>query len=604
MNELFRMGPYLQPYRWYLFFGFFTVVLPVAMELVVPRMLQLIIDKGILTEDLPTVWRGSLIMLGAAFVGALMTIAQGVCRAQISQGLAFDLRRDLFAHIQSLSFFNFDSIRTGELMTRISSDVSTIHGFFGGGLAVTIRMILMIIGSVIMLFITDAQLTIIVLVALATAALVIRVLLRITQPIFRVVQKKLGLLNTQLQENLAGVRVIKAFVRERFENNRFEIRNQDYMAENIRVGRLLALALPSLALVTNITLVIVLWRGGLDTVIGRLTAGELIAFTNYLLIGMAPVLMLSNVLTMVTRASVSVIRVHEILATKPSLILSKHPKIGNERRQGEISFKDVVFSYGDPQGWEEEASKPGCDKKATSEDIQVDHGNVLRGVSFEVAAGQQIALMGSTGSGKSTLAHLISRFYDVAEGSVTVGGIDVRNWNIEALRKEIGVVMQHPTLFEGTVQENISYGRPEAPLEEVIAAAKAAQAHGFISDLPLGYDSRVEARGANLSGGQKQRIAIARALLASPSILILDDSTSSVDYETEERIQEALSVWMAKRTTFIVAQRISSVLKADQIYLLDAGRIAASGTHNELLTTSPLYQEIYASQLGSVEDKA
>jgi ATP-binding cassette subfamily B protein len=415
------------------------------------------------------------------------------------------------------------------------------------------------------------------------------------------VQKRLGLLNTQLQENLAGVRVIKAFVRERFENDRFEARNRDYMAENIRVGRLLALALPSLALVTNITLVIVLWRGGLDTVGGRLTPGELIAFTNYLLIGMAPVLMLSNVLTMVSRASVSVIRVHEILDTETSLVLSEHPKIVNEDRRGEIVFKNVVFRYGSPQSWEEETVKPALGQEATSEGVRVDHGDVLRGVSFEVTAGQQIALMGATGSGKSTLTHLISRFYDVAEGVVTVGGIDVRDWDIEALRREIGVVMQHPTLFQGTVQENISYGRPEATLEEVVAAAKAAQADGFISDLPAGYDSRVEARGANLSGGQKQRVAIARALLASPSILILDDSTSAVDYETEERIQEALVDWMAKRTTFIVAQRISSVLQADQIYILDAGRIAANGTHNELLTSSPLYQEIYASQLGSVE---
>ena len=599
MNSLFRMGPYLQPYRWYLFFGFLTVVLPVALELVVPRMLQFIIDDGIREGSMAVVWRGSLVMLGAAVLIGSMTIAQGICRAQVSQGLAFDLRNDLFRKIESLTFADFDQFRTGELMTRLSSDASTIRNFFSNGLAVMIRMLLMVIGSVVMMVVTDVQLALMVVAALGLAALVIWALLLVTQPIFHQVQRRLGALYTVVHENLAGVQLVKAYVRERFENDRFEERNHDYLVQNVRVGRLLALAIPVLALITNLTLVVILWRGGLDTVGGRLTVGELIAFINYMLIGMAPVLGLSRMLTMVARANVSVQRVYEILEAEPRFSVAEAPHVPADGRRGKIAFKDVTFRYErrlDAEGAEgaEEEAQPGENGFVGS-----GHEEVLRGVSFEVAPGQQLALMGATGSGKTTLTRLIPRFYDATAGSVQVDGVDVREWDLEALRTEIGMVMQQPALFKGMVRENIAFGRFEAPLEEVVVAARSAQAHDFVSAMPEGYDSVVESRGANLSGGQKQRIAIARALLVSPPILILDDSTSAVDFETEVRLQDALDELMEGRTTLIVAQRISSVVTADQILVLDEGRIAARGTHEELLELSPIYREIYDSQLGA-----
>ena len=630
IHSLQRMAPYLRPYRWTLFWGCFTVVLPVLMELVVPRMLQYIIDDGIRDGSMAVVWRGSGIMLGAALLGATMTLAQGLCRARVSQGLAFDLRSDLFRHIQSLSFANFDRVQTGELMTRISSDANTLRMFFSAGIALMLRATLMITGSLIMLFLTDWQLTLIVLGALALAGIVIRTLMGLAQPIFYTVQKKLGALNTIVQENLAGVRVIKAYVRERHESERFAQSNADYMDQNIRVGRLLATALPALALITNVTLVLVLWRGGIDTISGRLSVGELVAFNNYLLIGMSPLLLLSNLLTMVARANVSVERVYDVLETEPRLTIAATPQsAADEPRAGGIVFDHVSFHYdsrlGDGSHTEEDhgghetlhtngtgpgrngrgamqtngTAPPSVNQQGVVDQYGLGNEEVLRGVSFAVQPGQQVALLGATGSGKSTLTSLIPRFYDATEGRITVNGVDVRDWPLDVLRRQIGVVMQQPRLFQGTMRENIAYGQPDAPLEDVIAAAKAAQAHNFITAMPDGYESRVEAQGANLSGGQKQRLAIARALLIAPSILILDDSTSAVDFETEVRIQDALDALMRDRTRLIVAQRISSVLNADQILVLDQGRIVARGTHEELLGSSEIYREIYESQMGS-----
>jgi ATP-binding cassette subfamily B protein len=415
------------------------------------------------------------------------------------------------------------------------------------------------------------------LVLLPCAGVLIGIVMKLARPLFTVVQQKLGALNTIVQENLSGVGVVKAFVREEFENARFQESNVNYMMENIRVGRLMAIALPVLTVLTNLGIVAVIWLGGRDVIGGRLSIGELIAFNNYLMIGMTPLLLLGNMLTMVSRAEASAERFFEVLDTEP-LVRSASSPYAAETKAAQVIFEDVSFHY-DGDGGKE----------------------VLDRLSFGVEPGQRVALLGATGSGKSTLVHLIPRFYDVTFGQIQINGVDVREWALDALRARIGVVLQQTTLFSGTVRENIAYGRPEASLEEIVDAAKAAQAHEFITAMPDGYDSVVEARGANLSGGQRQRMAIARALLIAPGILILDDSTSSVDLETECKIQEGLNRLMAGRTTFIVAQRINSVLSADQIIVLDAGRIAAQGTHQELLKNSPIYQEIYCSQLGDGE---
>jgi len=598
MKSLRRMAPFVTPYRLIAFLLAITVILPVAMELMVPRALSYVIDQGIESQNMIAIVQGVAVMLVAALVGAAATLGQGVFRARLSQGLAYDMRNKMFAHIQTFSFANLDHMQTGQLITRLSSDIDLVRMFVSTGLALLLRALLMTAGSVVAMFLIDWQLALIMVVLLPAAALIIWGVMRLAQPMFAIVQQKLGALNSIVQENLAGVQVVKAFVREPYEIDRFQSHNADYMEDNIRVGRLMAVALPLLAILTNLGIVAVAWFGGVSVIDGRLTVGELVAFNSYLMIGMAPLLLLGNMLTMMTRAETSSERVWEILDTEPVVKVAASPHEATAV-SGQVTFSGVSFQYdgqpnyvGQHYGRLSE-SRPGKGRSGRT---------VLASLSFSVEPGQRVALLGATGSGKSTLVNLIPRFYDASAGQIRVDGIDVRQWSPEALRAHIGVVLQQTTLFSGTVRENIAFGRPTATLKEVMSAAKAAQVHTFISALPAGYDSPVEERGANFSGGQKQRIAIARALLIRPAILILDDSTSAVDMETEAKIQQALNSLKIKPTIFIVAQRISSVLSADQIIILDHGQITARGTHRQLLKSSPIYQEIYHSQLGAEQD--
>ncbi len=615
MRGLARVIRYVGPYKWMAVLGLATTILPVLMELVTPRMVQFIIDQGIRAGDMVAVWQGSGVMLLAAVGGAATTIGQGIARAQISQGIAFDLRNDLFRHIQRFSFANLDRMQTGQLMTRVSSDVDVARMFLSAGLALLLRTALMVIGSLAMMLIIDWQLSLVMIAMLVLSGTIIFWLLRVVGPLFTLVQQKLGKLNTLVQENLAGVHVVKAFVREQHEIELFEVQNQEYMAQNIQVGRYLALVMPILLVLTNIGATIAIWRGGIDVIGGRLTIGELVAFSNYMLIGMSPLLLLSNILSMVSRAEASAKRIVEVQDTEPAIQAPASP-VGEREPAGEITFENVSFHYsgrrvgvagGASVNGGEDALTQGStsfESSANGQGTQLS-GNgrgrpigeeVLDGIDLRAAPGQKVALMGATGAGKSTLVNLIPRFYDAVNGVIRLDGIDVRDWEPTDLRSHIGVVLQQTTLFAGTVRENIAYGRPDASMQEVISAAEAAQAHSFIMQLPEGYESMVEARGANFSGGQKQRIAIARALLTKPAVLILDDSTSSVDLDTELRLQEALKEQLDGTTTFLVAQRISSVVDADMILVLDNGKIAAQGTHEELLASSGIYQEIYYSQ--------
>jgi len=590
MSSLKRMLPVVRPYRWIVLALVITVILPVAMELIVPRALNYIIDQGIEPGDMGAIWRGAAIMLVTALTGVLATLGQGVCRALLAQGLAYDMRNRLFAHIQTFSFANLDTMQTGQLMTRLSSDVDLVRGFTSHGLALLLRALLMLTGSVVMMFVIDSRLALLSLVVLPLAGLLIWGLMELARPLFIVVQERLSALNTAVQENLAGMQVVKAFVRERYEIGRFGRHNADYMQENINVGRLMAIALPGLTLLTNVGIVAVVWFGGRDVMSGRLTLGALVAFNSYLMIGMAPLMLLGHILTMISRAEASAGRFGEVLDTQPVVKTSIEPHQATAL-QGQLTFEGVGFHY-DGSGTSHQDEGMAAPNHAGGRDV-------LDGITVHVEPGQRVALLGATGSGKSTLVNLIPRFYDASSGSIRIDGVDVRDWDTESLRKRIGVVLQQTTLFSGTIRENIAYGRPDAPLDEVISAAQAAQAHEFILAMPQGYDSLVEERGANLSGGQKQRIAIARALLISPAILLLDDSTSAVDMETEVRIQSALDRIMAGKTTIMIAQRISSVLTADQIFVLDHGQISAQGTHRQLLESSPIYQEIYRSQMGN-----
>jgi ATP-binding cassette, subfamily B, multidrug efflux pump len=579
MKSLRRIMVYMRSYRKVVIFGVVTVILPVAMELLVPRMLQFVVDKGIRGGDMTNIVRGSAIMLAAAIFGAAATLGQGLCRAILSQGMAFDIRNDLFRHIQSLSFANLDRMQTGGLMTRISSDVNLVRMFSSNGLSLLLRAVLMIVGSLIMVLILDVRLALVMVFCLVVAAGIIIGFTRKVQPLFGVVQEKLSALNTTLQENLAGIRVVKAFVRERFEMSRFGEYSQDYMRQHIRVGRITALVSPLLAILTNVGIVAMVLLGGRDVIGGRLTLGELIAFTNFFMIGMTPLMMLGNLVSMVSRAETSAARVMQIFDLESGM---KRAEIAHthEKVHGSLVLEGVKFGYS------------GSNDGDT---------HVLEGVGFEAQVGQRVALLGVTGSGKTSLVNLLPRFYDVTDGSVKLDGVDVRAWNPDVLRASISLVMQQPTLFSGTVRQNIAYGRPDASLDEVIDAGKAACAHEFIVQMSGEYDATVEARGANLSGGQKQRIAIARALLTNPSVLILDDSTSSVDVETEFKIQEAMAARHERTTTIIIAQRINSVLGANKIIILEAGRIVSEGTHRELLESSTQYREIFQSQFGEID---
>ena len=587
MKSLPRIFRFMRPYAWYLFFGFWTTVLPVAMELSVPRLLQFMIDQGIRPREMDMILQGAFWMFVAAVIGAMSTLGQGYCRAIVSQGLAFDIRHALFRHIQFLSFANLDQMHTGRLMTRVSSDVDVVRMFSSAGISLLLRVILMIVGSTIMLLLTDWQLSLIMFAVAALSGLFIYYLMVKATHLFTVVQEKLDGLNTLVQENLAGIQVVKAFVRARFEIDQFNVSNQDYREKNVEVGQLMAVAMPILQVLTNVGTVAVLWFGGISVLGDRLTIGELIAFNNYLMIGMGPLLFLGNLLMMSARAEASAERVLDVLDTVPALKVAARPHRA-EGIRGDVVFDNVSFHYS-----RRELSKSNGANGVSGEEV-------LHNISFVAEPGQQIALLGATGSGKSTLVNLIPRFYDVNGGAVTVDGVDVREWDPSALRGQIGMVLQESILFGGSVRDNISYGAPDATLDEVVAAAKAAQAHDFILEMPQGYDSPIESGGANLSGGQKQRIAIARALLIQPGILVFDDSTSAVDMETEFEIQAALEFSAAERITFIIAQRITSVLHADQILVLDRGRIAERGRHHELLMNSQIYREIYASQLGDV----
>jgi ATP-binding cassette subfamily B protein len=395
------------------------------------------------------------------------------------------------------------------------------------------------------------------------------------EPLFRTVQQKLDWLNTVLQENIAGARLVKAFVRADYESERFEAANEDFTKRTIRVTQFMSSMSPALTIFVNLGMVIVIWAGGLEAIRGQLSEGQIIAFTNYLLTTMGPLVMMTMLSNIWANGLASLQRIDEVLDTIPEVQEAPDAQPLPDEAPGRVAFENVSFHYNGGS-----------------------QGIVLEAVNLMAEPGQMVAILGATGAGKSSLVNLVPRFYDASSGRILVDGVDVRQLDGQSLAAHIGIVPQETILFSGSVRDNIRYGRPDACDEEVVAAARAAQAHDFIVNLPNGYDTHVEERGVNLSGGQKQRLAIARAILTRPKILILDDSTSSVDVETETKIQDALRRQMRDRTSFVVAQRISTVLNADKIVVIDQGKIAATGTHTELMQSSPIYREIYDSQLG------
>lgn len=548
------------------------MLLATAGMLLIPRMQQIIIDRGIVKSDLNVVILFAVLMVGLALVRGVFQFGQGALAARVSNGVSFDLRNDVYAKIQSLSFGYHDRTHTGQLLTRATSDVDRVQGFIGQGAIMLVSALLMIVGSFVLLFSLNARLAGIVLIMIPLTLVLFAYFARSAMPLFGRVQRKLDDLNTVLQENFAGIRLIKAFVREAHEAERYDRVNREFYDLNIQVNNVLSMAFPSIFGVLNIATLVIYWSGGLQVIAGTLTLGELVAFASYLMTAFFPILMIGFIVSMLSSASASAGRIFELLDAESDVVerpdAQPLPPV-----KGRIAFEDVTFQYvhdGDP---------------------------VLSNVSFVAEPGQSVALLGTTGSGKSTIINLIPRFYDVRQGRVTVDGYDIRDVTLESLRNQIGIVLQETNLFEGTIRENITFGSPQASADQVEEAARAAEAHDFIIAFPQGYDTHVGERGVNLSGGQKQRIAIARALLLDPAILILDDATSSVDLATENRIQKALDRLMEGRTSLIVAQRVATVVNADQILVLDRGRIVARGKHQDLIESSELYAEIYCSQL-------
>jgi ATP-binding cassette subfamily B protein len=593
MNALRPLFAYLKPH-WLLLLGaFLSLLLVTAANLYSPQVLRILIDQGMTPRNMDMLVWSTLGLVGIAAIRGLFSFTQGFWTEKASQSVAYEMRNELFRKIQGLSFSYHDKSQTGQLMTRLTSDIEQIRTFISMGLLPIISTVLTLIGSIIALVAINWRLALISLATIPLMGIILMQFMRIIRPLFSEAQSKLGALNTVLQENLVGIRVVQAFAREPYEAERYQAINNDLTAVNIKALRGMANNFPLFFLISNLGTLAVIWYGGREVIGGLLSIGELVAFNTYLALLIMPIMMLGMITAQLSRASVSSERVAEILNTQNE-VMDRPNAITLNCATGRVVFENVWFGYGVGTPASETTSR------GRRPPVNNDDKYVLKGISFVAEPGMTVAIMGRTGAGKSSIINLIPRFYDASAGRVTIDGTDVRDATINSLRDQIGIVLQDTTLLSGSIRDNIAYGRPDASNEQVEAAARAAQAHTFISSFPDGYNTIVGERGIGLSGGQRQRIAIARALLRDPRLLILDDSTSAVDAETEYQLQQALDQLMAGRTSFVIAQRISTVRNADLILLLENGRIVAQGTHEELLANSALYGEIIDSQFGGV----
>ncbi len=567
---LWRCYSHLRPYGWQVAGAYLFLLGINGLALVIPQVVRRIVDRGIRGGDPDLLGWLVLALLGLTLLKGVLSFAQGRWTEIASQGVAYDLRNAIHHKLSSLSFSYHDRAQTGQLLSRAVQDVERIRFLTGRATLRLVEGMTLLLGTLAALLWMNPRLA---LLALSTMPVLAYVAYRFGhryRPLSLEIQQQLAVLTTRVEQNLRGARIVKSFAREETEIERFDRENGLWFRLSARAARLQSFNAPLIDLIASAGTVFILWYGGSLVIRGRLTLGELVAFSTYLAQLIQPVRRIGMIIPALAQASAAGERIFEILDAV-SEVQDTPDALPLPPVRGHVRFEQVSFAY-------------------------FGHHPVLKGISFEALPGQIIALLGATGSGKSTIINLIPRFYDPTAGRITIDGHDIRQVTLSSLRDQIGIVLQETTLFAATIRENIAFGRPTASEEEIVAAAQAAQAHSFILEMPEGYDTLVGERGVTLSGGQKQRIAIARALLKDPRILILDDATSSVDTETERLIQLALERLMQGRTSFVIAQRLSTVRMADLILVLDKGRLVASGTHAELLRTCGLYAEIYQRQ--------
>ncbi|WP_047391680.1 ABC transporter ATP-binding protein [Exiguobacterium sp. ZWU0009] len=565
----------LTVYKWAVLAVLVLVFAQSMSDLYLPTLMADIIDKGVVTGDTAYIWKIGAVMLGITGIGALAAVAASYYSSKASMGLGRDIRRQVFNHVERFSLQEFDQVGTASLITRTTNDITQVQQVVIMMLRMVVSAPIMFIGGLIMAVSKDAKLSLVIVAAMPVLVISILLILWKGVPLFGKVQKRLDRLNLVLRENLTGIRVIRAFNRERDEQVRLTKANADLTEVSIKVNKIMAFLMPVMMLVMNLTVVGVIWFGGIRIDNGGMQIGDLMAFIQYVMQIMFALVMASVMFVMIPRAAVSAKRINEVLEMTPTMT-DEGTQTAN-REKGTLVFDRVTFRY------------PGAETP------------VLSDISFAARPGEVTAVIGGTGSGKSTLVNLIPRFYDVTEGSIRVNGVDSQEVPQEELRSKIGFVPQKALLFTGTIAENIRFGKEDATDEEVAHAAQIAQATDFIERMPDGYDARIEQGGSNVSGGQKQRLSIARALVRRPDLYVFDDSFSALDFKTDAALRKALREETREATVLIVAQRVSTVIDADQIIVLDEGKVAGIGTHDELFADNAVYQEIVKSQLSEEE---
>ena len=582
-TELKRYKKYITPYLSAFVIGPLMMLTEVAGEVMLPKFMSMIINNGVASRNVAYIGKmGTLMVLTVLFM-AVGGILGAYFSAKASISFTSDMRNDLFRKVQQFSFENIDDYSTGSLVTRLTNDVQQVQNVLMMGLRMALRAPGMFLGALIMAFMMNRQLAVIILIVIPLLLAAILLILKTAFPRFGEMQRRLDRLNSGIQESLTNVRVVKSFVREDHEIEKFSRLNRDLKESSLRALRIVITTMPVMMFAMNVTTLAVVWYGGNIIIAGKMPVGDLTAFTTYIVQILMSLMMLSMVFLQSSRASASMKRINEIFDTEINLNDDNAENKDKKVTEGRVEFKNVSFGYSGENG---------------RKDL------VLEGISFTAEPGQTIGIIGSTGSGKTSLVQLIPRLYDVTGGEVLVDGVNVKEYSLKHLREGVGMVLQKNVLFSGTIEENLRWGNEDAPMEDVIRFSESAQADPFVKTFKNGYDTEMGQGGVNVSGGQKQRLCIARALLKRPKILILDDSTSAVDTATEAKIRESLYHDLKDTTKIIIAQRISSVQEADQILVLEDGKIIGHGTHEELLKTCEAYSEIYTTQIGNQSIRA